>query len=265
MKSPFPGMDPFIEARGLWTDFHDSLIVELRRALNAQLPSRYEALVEERTYIDVVEPIEGSRSQHLVRPDVRIDSHAATQPDLRPEGSGQTALIEPIVMHPELNVEETETYVEVRDSAGGDRVVTCIEVLSPANKRPGSPGWGEYERKRQLMFRGAANFVEIDLLREGKRRAMRESWPQCPYYVLVLRQTEAPKCNVFPAFAVTPLPAFPVPLSPPDADLLLELQPIVDSVIAASRYERRLRYGEPIEPPLSTAENGVLDRVAKPS
>ena len=26
MKAPFPGMDPFIEACGLWSSFHDSLI-----------------------------------------------------------------------------------------------------------------------------------------------------------------------------------------------------------------------------------------------
>jgi Protein of unknown function (DUF4058) len=28
MKSPFPGMDPFIEARELWEVFRDDLIVE---------------------------------------------------------------------------------------------------------------------------------------------------------------------------------------------------------------------------------------------
>src|SRR4030095_11822926 len=174
MKSPFPGMDPFIEARGLWTDFHDSLIVELRRILNSQLRDRYEALVGERTYIGVVEPIEGSRSQHDVQPDVRIDARTESPSSDWQAGSGQAVLAAPLVMHPELNVEENETYVEVHDTSSGDRVVTCIEVLSPTTKRPESPGWGEYERKRQLMFRGAANFVEIDVLHEGKRRALRE-------------------------------------------------------------------------------------------
>jgi hypothetical protein len=251
-------MDPFIEARGLWTDFHDNLIVELRRVLNASLPSRYEALIEERTYIDVVEPIDGSRSQHVVRPDVRIDAQVVAQGGAWSADPAQTALLEPLIMHPQMNVEEIETYIEVRDSAGGDRVVTCIEVLSPANKRPGSPGWGEYERKRQLMFRGAANFVEIDLLRGGKRRAMREPWPASPYYVLVMRQAQAPECRVFSAFSASPLPVFPVPLSPPDDDLLLELQPAVDAVLASSRYERRLRYGDPIEPPLTDAEQALL-------
>lgn len=33
MTSPFPGMDPFIESRGLWGDFHGSLISEIKNAL----------------------------------------------------------------------------------------------------------------------------------------------------------------------------------------------------------------------------------------
>jgi hypothetical protein len=30
MKSPFPGMDPFIEARNVWGDFHGDFIVGLK-------------------------------------------------------------------------------------------------------------------------------------------------------------------------------------------------------------------------------------------
>ena len=38
MPSPFPGMDSFIEACGLWGDFHDNLIAELERNLAARSP-----------------------------------------------------------------------------------------------------------------------------------------------------------------------------------------------------------------------------------
>jgi hypothetical protein len=202
-------MDPFIEARSLWTDFHDSLAVELRRFLNAHLPPRYDALVAERIFI-------------------------------------------------EANEEVAETFLEVHDSACGDRVVTCIEVLSPTNKRPGSPGWAEYERKRQLMFRGAANFIEIDLLRGGRRRAMRQPWPASPYYALVMRQEEAPRCQVFPAYTLQRLPTIPIPLAPPDADVPCDLAAAVDDVLASSRYGRRLAYDQPIEPPLDDAERSFL-------
>jgi uncharacterized protein DUF4058 len=261
MKSPFPGMDPFIEARGLWSDFHDSLIVELRRALNATLPPRYEALVEERTYIDVVEAADGLRTGMVIKPDVRIDRETKFDSASWAGTEGQLAVAEPIIMHPALDVEDTESFIEVHDTAAGDRVVTCIEVLSPSNKRRGSPGWGEYERKRQLMFRGAASFVEIDLLRGGNRRPMREAWPASPYYVLTMRQQEAPRCNVFPAFSDRRLPAVPVPLAIGDPDLACDLQAAVDAVVASSRYERRLAYDQPIEASLNAEEQALLAAV----
>jgi hypothetical protein len=258
MRSPFPGMDPFVEARGLWSDFHDSLIVELRRTLNATLPPRYEALVEERTYIDVVEPLEGTRKPAVIKPDVRIDKQSeAPRQEWRGSG-GQAVLSVPVIMHPQLELEESESFIEVHDTSRGDRVVTCIEVLSPSNKWAGSVGWGEYERKRQLMLHGAANFVEIDLLRCGRRRAMREPWPNSPYYVLVMKKIEAPRCHVFPAFSHQRLPAIPVPLAEGDADLNCDLQAAVGAVFASSRYERRLAYDMPIDPPLAAEERVFL-------
>jgi hypothetical protein len=44
-------MDPYIEARGLWGDFHAELIGELKRALAAQVPEKYLVRVEERSYV----------------------------------------------------------------------------------------------------------------------------------------------------------------------------------------------------------------------
>src|SRR5437870_330384 len=41
MTSPFPGMDPHIEDRGLWPDFHSKLIGEIERKLAAALLERY--------------------------------------------------------------------------------------------------------------------------------------------------------------------------------------------------------------------------------
>ena len=41
MRSPFPGMDPFIECFGLWEDFHTKLIGEMERSLSSLVPDRY--------------------------------------------------------------------------------------------------------------------------------------------------------------------------------------------------------------------------------
>src|SRR5881409_1522002 len=40
MRSPFPGMDPYIEASHLWEDFDSHLIDEIYRALSDVLPDR---------------------------------------------------------------------------------------------------------------------------------------------------------------------------------------------------------------------------------
>ena len=41
MRSPFPGMDPYIESFGLWEDFHTKLIGEMERNLSSLVPERY--------------------------------------------------------------------------------------------------------------------------------------------------------------------------------------------------------------------------------
>lgn len=257
MKSPFPGMDPFIEARGLWTDFHDNLIVEIQSALNERLPAGYEALLGERTYIDVVDPAGGSSAEYMVKPDVRVDAPIDVG-QLAATFAESTDLSTSILMHPEVTVSEREPYIDIRHGESDDRVVTCIEVLSPTNKRPGSTGWAEYEQKRQLMLQGAANFVEIDLLRGGRRRPMREPWPKSPYYLLVMWQERAPECHVWAGFCTRPLIPIPIPLRSGDGDLLLNVQESIDNVLARARYERRLRYHEPLHPPLTPAEQALL-------
>src|SRR5262249_40767339 len=51
MKSPFPGMDPYIEACGFWEDFHNGLIESIAIALAAKLPANYVARTGVRAYV----------------------------------------------------------------------------------------------------------------------------------------------------------------------------------------------------------------------
>ncbi len=51
MKSPFPGMDPYIEACGFWRDFHHGLIEGIVRVLSSNLPDNYIARTRGRTYV----------------------------------------------------------------------------------------------------------------------------------------------------------------------------------------------------------------------
>ena len=54
MPPLFPGMDPFIEACGLWEDFHHDLISEIKKVLADLLPERYVVRTGERSYIVLV-------------------------------------------------------------------------------------------------------------------------------------------------------------------------------------------------------------------
>src|SRR5436190_13985623 len=190
MKSPFPGMDPYIEARGLWGDFHDDLIAELKRAIAASLPERYFVSTGERSYIVLVG--EDGKEAHPFLPDVGIRS-----PEPAPAGGSSgtgIAVAEPhtastpVEMQAFVDEHFRENYIEIYEAEPEERLVTCIEVLSPSNKRPNTEGWDVYQRKRKTLLLGAANFVEIDLLRSGQRMPMLTRWPASPYYVLMCRR-----------------------------------------------------------------------------
>jgi hypothetical protein len=48
MPSPFPGMDPYLEKRSVWPDFHQRLITYISENLQSQIRPKYNARIEER-------------------------------------------------------------------------------------------------------------------------------------------------------------------------------------------------------------------------
>jgi hypothetical protein len=77
MRSPFPGMDPFIEAQGLWEDFQNKLMGDMERWLSQSLPPRYTVRLGERSYVEFVDPQSASQSEHLFKRDVGIKAAQA--------------------------------------------------------------------------------------------------------------------------------------------------------------------------------------------
>ena len=55
MPSPFPGMDPYIEACGLWEDFHHLLIAKIYETIAPLLPQGYTVRSGVRSYIVLME------------------------------------------------------------------------------------------------------------------------------------------------------------------------------------------------------------------
>jgi Protein of unknown function (DUF4058) len=264
MSSPFPGMNPYIESRGLWRDFHLKLIYGIQAFLSEAAPDRYLVRTEERSYILLVE--DDGRKSHPFFPDVSISKkrrQKASSTRSRIAVAEPVMAVEPIVMRAFVEEEHREAFVEIYEDSPDQRLVTSIEVLSPSNKRPNTPGWDLYLRKRQSLLLSRTSLVEIDLLRGGQRMPMLDPWPESPYTLLVSRATTFRSCKVWPAYFQLPLPSIPVPLAKPDPDIILDLQPMIHAIYKRSRYERSIDYSKPTDPPLKPGETTWLKKRLK--
>lgn len=257
MKSPFPGMDPFIEACGLWEDFHSHLIESIAQALVDRVPAQYVVRTGERGYMVLTDENQ-SEQTHGFKPDVGVTSRTPSRGDTTGAAVLKEAAADTEVLTLRALVAEEfrETFVEIYALEPQRRLVTCIEVLSPSNKRKGTPGWEQYQRKRQALLMGEANLVEIDLLRGGQRMPMIDPWPDRAYFLLVSRRARTPYCQGLPGHYRHGPPTLPVPLDPPDPDVSLDLQAMVDAIYTRYRYARDIDYARALMPPL-TAEDAT--------
>ena len=247
-KNPFPGMNPFFEQQ--WRDAHSSLITYLRDALQERLPPDLIARAEE----EEVVTIGAGHSPRTYRPDVQVREPgtlkepgaievASTSPPSPP-----TPATEPIRVFLD---EELERWLEVRDATG--RLITVIELLSPTNKLE-SADRDRYLRKRRSFIRGGANLVEIDLVRQGGWvfsqgiRNVLEPTRAC-YGICVVRAAHPGEHEVYPIRLRERLPAIRIPLRPNDADLVVDLQPLIDQCHERGRYHL-LNYRLGLNPPL---------------
>jgi hypothetical protein len=238
MKSPFPGMDPFIEGSPYWADFHGHLVEALYQQIADTIPERYFVRNDTRNYIQMADDEE--KDEHPFYPDVAAhDSNPPRGRDRRSGGEG------PVEVRAFIADEHRERFVEVYEvDVNEPRLVTVVEVLSPTNKRPGE-GRDLYLRKRQSLMLGYVNLIEIDLLRGGQRMPMLDPWPDSPYVLMVARRDTNHRCKVWRGHSDRPLPSLPVPLASPDPDLRIDLQPMVDAIGRRARYADLFDYSKP--------------------
>ncbi len=257
MPSPFPGMDPYLEAPDLWSDFHDALAAELRAELNVRLPEPYYARLQMRPELGVV--LEAG-IPHRIVPDVVVVRPPATPPTVSVAvvEQARTVLSEPVRLTVRTDPLQ-HRFVEIRDASRGHKLVTLIEIASPSNKRPG-PDRRAYEEKQREVLDSDANLIELDLLRGGQRllpypdlQVVVESLA-CDYLVLINRAATrlgtTMDYELYPVRLREPLPCIPVPLREPDPDLPLDLQIVVNRAYDSGPYRRAVDYHQVPEPPL---------------
>ena len=244
MQSPFPGMDPYIEASKIWTDFHSDLAGEIRAELNRKIRPNYFAGLTPYVTYDTIEVTQ--RKVQGIYPDVGIWKRSASPRDnVAVLDVEPTPAVESIVT---LEVPLELFNVEIR-TVGDEFLVTSIEILSPVNKQRGHDAHLDYLRQRRDLLRSSAHLIEIDLLRGGLRPPLQVPVPLAPYYVMLSRATDRPHVKVWPIALDETLPILPIPLLEPDPDVLLDLGAVVASVYERGGYDARIDYHAPVPPP----------------
>jgi hypothetical protein len=248
-------MDPYLERH--WPDVHTKIVAYAADELNAALPGELVARTEERVAIE-----SGEDEPDRIVPDVRV---LETVEQLR----GPTQVGAPVIEAPYRLVHMveplTERYIEIIESSG-NRLITVIEVVSPANK-VGS-GLEAFRNKRAQRLEGGGHFVEIDLVRAGDWRALLRpyAYPRTAVstYRATIRLADEPGVvYLYPIPLGERLPVLPIPLRPGDPRVELDLQPLVESAYRNGRYGTTLDYRQSCEPPLSAEESAWADELLR--
>jgi len=264
MPGPLPGMDPYLEDPARWPDVHQSLITYIRDALQPQVRPRYYARMGERVYT-----LTPPRAMY---PDVLLVQRAHWEPATAYAGEerlqateAETLLDAPIVLTL-LPVEHREPFVEIVHSAS-DKVVTVIEVLSPANKAAGQ-GHRLYRSKQQAILDSLTHLIEIDLLSTGLPTvAIPEEGlaylPPHRYLVSVWRAPDPRRFEAYPVPLSRRLPRLHIPLQEPDPDVGLDLQAVFAQCYDNGGYVDLIDYQQPPPAPLSPEETAWLDSLLR--
>ena len=123
MPSPFPGMDPFLEAPAFFSGLHIGMMFCLREALQLVLPEPYYAEMADRTWVEV--------SQRDIEPDVNVLRGERSPPEA---GGGvavaQTTATPPCVIRvPHTSFREVYLDIFARLDER-EQVVAAVEILS---------------------------------------------------------------------------------------------------------------------------------------
>ncbi len=251
MEIPFPGMDPYLEQPALWLDVHARLISAMCDAIQEQLGPAYIALIT--PYI-ALESIEIAPSRQAFVPDIGV-----LRDDTPETGRVTTAITPaPLTIPAQMTVPTRYARIEIR-AVVQQTLITAIELLSPANKRPGPDGADAYDKKRQELFASSVHLLEIDLLRSGVRPRLARPLPATAYCIFLSRAYRRPLVDVWPIALSDPLPVLPVPLAYPDPDVALDLGAILRQIYRRAHYERLIDYrADPPPPPLTPYEAAWL-------
>lgn len=124
-------------------------------ALVPRVWPKYVVRKERRVYLEHSFP-DGDRP---LRADVTVMSDTGGPSEPAAPASAAAA-VTPVVLNLPMPGERREAFLTLRDRESME-VVTVIELLSPANRRPGGDGRREYRSKRESLLASATHLVEL--------------------------------------------------------------------------------------------------------
>ena len=141
-----------------------------------------------------------------------------------------------------IREEHHEDYVEVRQRQDG-RLVTLVEVVSPANKLSAQGRTAYLDRRREARG-GGASLVEIDLVLQGTPTLdySRDGLPDWAYAVTVTRSTKPEQFEIYTATLQKRLPRFRLPLAADDRDTVLDLHTAFGRAYDQGGFATRIDY-----------------------
>ncbi|MEG4203893.1 DUF4058 family protein [Microcoleus sp. Pol7_A1] len=247
MPNPFPGMNPYLEHPDFWPEVHHLLIGMIQESLVPQLVPKYRVAIEKRIY-----EIKGEQSLLVGIPDVSIQRNPTPRNSIISNVAVAAPTTAPVKVTLPMSEEVREGYLEVIDMTTKE-VVTVIEVLSPANKRPGQ-GRKMYDEKRDKVFGSRTHFVEIDLLRGWEPLPVLENNIAASYRILVSRANQRPLADLYLFNLSDAIPSFPLPLRSPDVEPIVDLQALLNTVYDRAGYDFTIDYTAELVPALSETD-----------
>jgi len=232
-------MDPYLEAQPFWNNLHTSMIVMMQSELKRRLPPNYTVWSD--IYIWLHEPDAETRRG---KPDDFVTSQAGAA-----HGSSLLTLPAPsTTMLPAIR-REGNKYLKIKELRS-ERVITVLELLSPANKTSGED-YDAFLAKRKEYLATRTNVVEIDLHRTGKRMPLgKPAPPPADYYAFVSRASDFPQTAIWPFSVRDPLPEVAVPLKPEDGFIMFPLKAAFDAAYDLGPYDTAVDYTRPPRIPL---------------
>jgi hypothetical protein len=238
---PFPGMNPYLEGN-LWSDVHHELASVIRQFIAPQISPKYVTRIE--SYI--VKDTAAEEEIGIMYPDVSLWLQEKKRIPMPSPTETLTAT------PPTTTIETTQTFfevqipvIEIRDRFT-ETLITAIEILSPVNKR--GEALQKYRKKRNHLISSDIHFLEIDLLRRGKRPLAHPLVPLSDYLITLTKAGEE-RTYIWAVQLKDNLPIVPVPLKTPDADVLLDLGLVLNSCFERGWYHLSINYEVAPPPP----------------